>query len=61
MQFEARNNKDAKLCIIGSGFLHGLCNNISKCNYFFKIDVIGNSNKELWGDKPQQHLIKIMT
>ena len=51
MQFEARNNKDAKLCIIGSGFLAWVVYQYLNANYFFKIDVIGNSNKELWGDK----------
>lgn len=51
IQFEARNNKDAKLCIIGSGFLAWVVYQYLNANYFFKIDVIGNSNKELWGDK----------
>lgn len=51
MQFEARNNKDAKLCIIGSGFLAWVVYQYLNANYFFKIDVIGNNNKELWGDK----------
>ena len=51
MQFEARNNKDAKLCIIGSGFLAWVVYQYLNANYFFKIDVIGNSNKKLWGDK----------
>ena len=51
MQFEARNNKDAKLCIIGSRFLAWVVYQYLNANYFFKIDVIGNSNKELWGDK----------
>ena len=46
MQFEARNNKDAKLCIIGSGFLAWVVYQYLNANYFFKIDVIGNSNKE---------------
>ena len=50
-QFEARSNKDAKLCIIGSGFLAWVVYQYLNANYFFKIDVIGKSNKELWGDK----------
>ena len=50
-QFETRNNKNAKLCIIGSGFLAWVVYQYLNANYFFKIDVIGNSNKELWGDK----------
>ena len=50
-QFEARSNKNAKLCIIGSGFLAWVVYQYLNANYFFKIDVIGKSNKELWGDK----------
>ena len=50
-QFEARSNKDAKLCIIGSGFLAWVVYQYLNANYFFKIDVIGKSNKELWGNK----------
>ena len=44
-QFEARSNKDAKLCIIGSGFLAWVVYQYLNANYFFKIDVIGKSNK----------------
>ena len=50
-QFETRNNKNAKLCIIGSGFLAWVVYQYLNANYFFKIDVIGKSNKQLWGDK----------
>ena len=50
-QFEARSNKNAKLCIIGSGFLAWVVYQYLNANYFFKIDVIGKSNKELWGNK----------
>ena len=39
------------MCIIGSGFLAWVVYQYLNANYFFKIDVIGNSNKELWGDK----------
>lgn len=49
-QFEKRNHKDARLCIIGSGFLSWVVYTYLKANYFFQIDVIGSSNKELWGD-----------
>lgn len=49
-QFEQRNSKDAKLCIIGSGFLSWVVYQYLKTHYFFQIDVIGKSNKELWGD-----------
>jgi len=50
-QFEKRNNKEARICIIGSGFLSWVVHQYLQANYFFKIDVIGSSNKELWGDK----------
>src|SRR6056300_710317 len=49
-QFEKRNNKEARICIIGSGFLSWVVHQYLQANYFFKIDVIGSSNKELWGD-----------
>jgi len=50
-QFETRHSKDAKVCIIGSGFLAWVVYQYLTANYFFKIDVIGQSNKERWGDK----------
>jgi len=50
-QFEKRNSKDSKLCIIGSGFLSWVVYQYLQANYFFDIDVIGSSNKELWKDK----------
>lgn len=50
-QFEKRNQKDAKVCIIGSGFLSWVVYQYLDANYHFKIDVIGNSNKDLWQDK----------
>lgn len=49
-QFEKRNHKDARLCIIGSGFLSWVVYTYLKANYFFQIEIIGSSNKELWGD-----------
>jgi len=54
-QFEKRNHKDARLCIIGSGFLSWVVYTYLKANYFFQIDVIGSSNKELWGDNLKSH------
>ena len=51
MQFETRHSKDAKVCIIGSGFLAWVVYQYLTAHYFFKIDVIGQSNKERWGDK----------
>ena len=50
-QFETRHSKDAKVCIIGSGFLAWVVYQYLTAHYFFKIDVIGQSNKERWGDK----------
>lgn len=50
-QFETRHSKNAKVCIIGSGFLAWVVYQYLTANYFFKIDVIGQSNKERWGDK----------
>ena len=49
-QFETRHSKDAKVCIIGSGFLAWVVYQYLTAHYFFKIDVIGQSNKERWGD-----------
>ena len=49
-QFEKRNNKDARICIIGSGFLSWVVYQYLNAHYFFQIDVIGSSNKELWGN-----------
>ena len=49
-QFEKRNSKDARLCIIGSGFLSWVVYTYLKANYFFQIDVVGSSNKDLWKD-----------
>ena len=50
-QFEKRNAKGAKLLIIGSGFLAWVVYQYLNAHYFFDVDVLGSSNKELWGDK----------
>lgn len=50
-QFEKRNSKDAKVAIIGSGFLSWVVYQYLNAHYFFQIDVIGSSNKELWKEK----------
>ena len=39
-QFETRHSKDAKVCIIGSGFLAWVVYQYLTAHYFFKIDVI---------------------
>jgi D-arabinose 1-dehydrogenase-like Zn-dependent alcohol dehydrogenase len=48
-QFEKRNSKDARIAIIGSGFLSWVVYQYLTANYFFQIDVIGSHNKERWG------------
>jgi len=51
-----RSGQGKRLLILGSGFLAWVAYNTIRLNRFdFEIDVIGNSNKELWGDKIQQH------
>ena len=50
-QFEKRNTKGAKLLIIGSGFLAWVVYQYLNAHYFFDVEVLGSSNKELWGDK----------
>ena len=49
-QFETRHSKDAKVCIIGR-IPAWVVYQYLTAHYFFKIDVIGQSNKERWGDK----------
>lgn len=47
----ARQGVDKRLLILGSGFLAWVAYNTIKINNLqFNIDVIGNSNKQLWGD-----------
>ena len=55
-QFEKRNVKGAKLLIIGSGFLAWVVYQYLNAHYFFEVDVLGKSNKELWGDKLKDSL-----
>lgn len=51
-----RSGPGKRLLIIGSGFLAWIAYNTIKLNHLeFEIDVMGRSNKELWGDKLQQH------
>ena len=45
-----------RILILGSGFLAWVAYNTIKLNHLdFEIDVLGRSNKELWGDRLQQH------
>ena len=55
-QFEKRNAKGARLLIIGSGFLAWVVYQYLNAHYFFEVDVLGKSNKELWGDKLKDSL-----
>jgi len=46
-----RSGQGKRLLILGSGFLAWVAYNTIKLNRFvFDITVVGNSNKELWGD-----------
>lgn len=54
-QIEKRQGAHARMLILGSGFLAWVAYHTMRLNgYFYHIDVIGNSNKDLWGDKLQQ-------
>jgi D-arabinose 1-dehydrogenase-like Zn-dependent alcohol dehydrogenase len=47
-----RSGPKSRLLILGSGFLAWIAYNTILLNHLeFKITVVGNSNKELWGDK----------
>lgn len=52
-----RQGKDKRLLILGSGFLAWVAYNILVLDrYDFDIDVVGNSNKSLWGEKLKDEL-----
>lgn len=52
-----REGKDKRLLILGSGFLAWVAYNTLVLDTFkFDIDVVGSSNKNLWGDKLQSKL-----
>lgn len=55
-QFVNRNAPEAKLCIIGSGFLSYVVYQYLIMNYSFDIDVIGSSNEEVWGTKLKKQI-----
>ena len=49
---EARHGEDARMLILGSGFLaYCAYTYISLMGLDIDIDVVGNSNKELWGNR----------
>ena len=51
-----RSGPGKRLLILGSGFLAWVAYNTLLLNHVdFEITVIGNSNKELWGDKLQSY------
>jgi threonine dehydrogenase-like Zn-dependent dehydrogenase len=49
-EFDKRNTAGARLLIIGSGFLAWVAYTELKRVFRFDIDVVGRSNKDLWGD-----------
>ena len=56
-QFHYRNQLGSRLLIIGSGFLAWVAYTELKEEFDYEIDVVGSSNRDLWGDvlknKPQ--------
>jgi D-arabinose 1-dehydrogenase-like Zn-dependent alcohol dehydrogenase len=54
-QIEKRQGVNSRMLILGSGFLAWVAYHTMRLNgYFYKIDVVGSSNKELWGDILQE-------
>lgn len=50
-QIERRQGVNARMLILGSGFLAWVAYHTMRLNgYFYHVDVVGSSNKELWGD-----------
>ncbi len=50
-QIEKRQGAYSRMLILGSGFLAWVAFHTMRLNgYFYHIDVVGNSNKMLWGD-----------
>jgi threonine dehydrogenase-like Zn-dependent dehydrogenase len=53
-QIEKRQGVSSRMLILGSGFLAWVAYHSMRLNgYFYQIDVVGSSNKDLWGDKLQ--------
>ena len=52
LQDRQGTHENNRMLIIGSGFLAWVAYHTMRINgYIFHVDVIGSSNKELWGDK----------
>jgi hypothetical protein len=52
LQDRQGRHENNRMLIIGSGFLAWVAYHTMRLNgYIFHVDVLGNSNKELWGDK----------
>ena len=50
-QIEARQGIHARMLILGSGFLAWVAYHTMRLNgYIYEVDVVGSSNKDLWGD-----------
>jgi len=50
-QIERRQGGVSRMLILGSGFLAWVAYHTMRLNgYFYQVDVVGSSNKELWGD-----------
>jgi D-arabinose 1-dehydrogenase-like Zn-dependent alcohol dehydrogenase len=50
-QIEKRQGANSRMLILGSGFLAWVAFHTMRLNgYFYQIDVVGASNKDLWGD-----------
>jgi D-arabinose 1-dehydrogenase-like Zn-dependent alcohol dehydrogenase len=50
-QIEQRQGEYSRMLILGSGFLAWVAYNTMRLNgYLYQVDVVGSSNKELWGD-----------
>jgi D-arabinose 1-dehydrogenase-like Zn-dependent alcohol dehydrogenase len=50
-QIERRQGVHARMLILGSGFLAWVAYHTMRLNgYFYQVDVVGSSNKKLWGD-----------
>lgn len=55
-QIEKRQGVNSRMLILGSGFLSWVAYHTMRLNgYFYHVDVVGSSNKELWGDILRDH------
>lgn len=56
-QIEKRQGGMSRMLILGSGFLAWVAYHTMRLNgYFFNVDVVGSSNKDLWGDILQPNI-----